>query len=145
MITFTVPAVPVAQPRPKATTVNGMARMYEAKKSHGIHAFKATARMAAAAAYAGPPLDGPLGAELDFVFASKKSKRCWKSTKPDLDNCAKGLLDALNGTLYKDDGQVVLMVLTKEHAAKGEQPHVKVKITQLPQERGGKITKETAA
>lgn len=131
-ICFTIPAVPVAQPRARATTVHGQARMYEAKKTHPIHAFKATARMAAAAAYSGPPLDGPISASLTFVFASKtKRMRKPKATKPDCDNLAKGLLDSLNGLLFVDDGQVVELNVSKWHATGDEQPHVQVVIEQL--------------
>ena len=131
MITFTVPAVPVAQPRPKATLRGGHAAVYEAKAGHAIHSFKATARMAAAAAYTGAPLKGPLRAELSFVFASKKKERTWKATRPDADNLAKGLLDSLNGTLYVDDNQICELTITKVHAAHGEQPHVVVEIEEL--------------
>ena len=46
------PAVPVAQPRPKARSFAGRAQMYEAGKEHPIHAFKATCRMAASRRYA---------------------------------------------------------------------------------------------
>ncbi len=134
MIQFTVHALPVAQPRARATTVNGMARMYEAKKSHAIHDFKASVRLEATKAYAGAPLDGPLCVELLFVFPSKKKSRVWKSTKADCDNLAKGVLDALNGLLYRDDGQVCWLQVQKLHANKDEQPRVQVRIVSVSDE-----------
>lgn len=130
-IAFKVPAVPVAQPRARATAVNGKARMYEAKKSHPIHSFKATCRMAASQAWNGAPLDGPLSMELTFVFPAKRKFRCVKPTKPDLDNLAKSLADSLNELLYKDDGQIVSLLVKKYYGGQDEQPHVDVKIDSM--------------
>ncbi len=124
IIQFIVPAVPVAQPRARATTVNGMARMYEAKKSHPVHDFKASVRLSASQAYQGPPLDYPLNLWLAFVFPSKLKSRVWKPTKPDIDNLVKSFCDALNSLLWIDDGQIVQLIVTKEHASSDEQPHV---------------------
>ena len=36
--------------------------------------------------------------------------------KPDLDNVAKAVLDALNGVVYADDVQVVRLVVTKQYS-----------------------------
>tara|TARA_R110000868_G_C10391039_1_gene720352 strand:- start:46 stop:405 length:360 start_codon:yes stop_codon:yes gene_type:complete len=47
--------------------------------------------------------------------------------KPDLDNLAKALLDALKGW-WQDDAQVCDLTAGKVVAAFGEQPHWKVKI-----------------
>lgn len=138
-ISFRVPAIPVAQPRPRAVrTRDGSARIHEVtsiknhetgeRKPHPIAAFKATTRLAAEQAYGGPPLEGPLRVILVCVFQSKKKLRCYKSTKPDCDNLAKSTLDALNGLLFKDDGQVVTLIVEKWHAAADEQPHVDVRI-----------------
>lgn len=87
VIEFLVPAVPVAQPRPRATQgFNGHARIHEVtdivnidadgkkvRKPHPIAAFKATVRLAAAEAYRDqPPLDCPLVVDLVFVFPRVK-------------------------------------------------------------------------
>lgn len=131
-ITFTVHALPVAQPRAKATTVNGTARMYEAKKSHPIHDFKASVRKAGTDAYQGPPLECPLSVKMLFLFAMKTQRmRKPKATKPDCDNLAKSVLDSLNGLLYRDDGQVVKLVVEKWHASGMEQPRVEIVIEPL--------------
>jgi Holliday junction resolvase RusA-like endonuclease len=128
VIKFTIPAVPVAQPRHRIAVVNGSARAYEAKKSHPIHDYKASVRMAAAQAYQGAPLTGPLSVSLCCVFSTKGKLRRPKPTKPDCDNLAKSTLDALNQLLFGDDGQVVKLSVEKWHAAKDEQPHVIVMI-----------------
>lgn len=139
-ISFTVPAIPVAQPRPKATIRAGHAAVYEAAKSHPVHAFKATCRMAAKAAYDGAPLTGPLCVVLVCMFPRPKAMvwktrpmpRVWKPTKPDCDNVFKSAADALTGTLWADDAQIVFSVVKKFFAAGDEQPHVTVTVEQMP-------------
>lgn len=135
VISFRVPAIPVAQPRQRhrVAMINGraMAMNYTPAKS-AVNEYKATLRMAAAAAYSGPPLEGPLKVTLLFLFASKaKRERKPKATRPDLDNLAKSTLDALNELIYKDDGQVVKLAIEKWHANGTEQPHVDVRIEPL--------------
>ncbi len=46
--------------------------------------------------------------------------------KPDLDNVAKVILDALNGVAYKDDNLVVCLCIAKYYG----EPRIEVKITQ---------------
>jgi len=140
-IEFTVPAVPVAQPRARATAASGHARMYEASSKHAIHAFKASVRHAASLAYSGAPLQGPLRLMAVFVFPRPQAMQ-WK-TKPmprvpsvaakgDIDNLTKGLADALNGLLYVDDRQIYSATVEKYVASGDEQPHVLVKFTTEP-------------
>ncbi len=138
-IRFIVPAVPVAQPRPRATAINGKARMYEAKQGHAIHAFKASVRLAAQQAYRGAPLDGPLSLYLNFIFPRPDTKR-WKTKPmpryrhtiaPDVDNLIKGVCDALNKLAWSDDKQIVTVCCNKWVAAGDEQPHVVVNIGRI--------------
>jgi len=44
----------------------------------------------------------------------------YPTSKPDLDNVAKCLLDALNGIAWKDDKQVVFLQAIKRYAEKAE-------------------------
>lgn len=138
MITFRVPAIPVAQPRPRATVVGGHARVYEPRQ-HPVAAFKASVRLAAAQAYEGPPLLGPLRVDCVFVFP-RPSQLIWKTKpmfriphtkRPDRDNCDKAVLDALSGLLWKDDCQVCAGSLEKWIAAGDEQPHVEIRVYQM--------------
>jgi len=48
--------------------------------------------------------------------------------KPDADNIAKILLDSLNSIAYKDDSQVVRLVVEKHYS---EQPRVELEIAKL--------------
>ncbi len=135
MIHFTVPAVPVAQPRPRAVAIAGQARLYEAAKAHPVHAFKASCRLAAREVYTGPPLDEPLELTLIFVLPrpAKRDGRKHQSEdsyphtkKPDVDNLTKSCLDALTGLLWTDDTRIWKLACVKQVAAADQQPHVQV-------------------
>jgi Holliday junction resolvase RusA-like endonuclease len=135
-IEFTVPAIPVPQPRARATAFAGCARMYEAKATHPIHAFKASCRMAAQAAYSGGPLEGPIVLECEFVLPRptlpKKAGtyRFPHTKRGDVDNLLKAVMDALNGITWRDDAQVYIVRASKIVAAQGEVPHVLIAITE---------------
>jgi len=66
-----------------------------------------------------PPYEGPLQVQLVVRIqkpASKpKKKVCWPTSKPDADNYAKLVLDALNGVLWRDDSQVVRLFVEKAY------------------------------
>ena len=47
-------------------------------------------------------------------------------TRPDTDNYIKPILDALNGILYEDDGQVYKISATKKYTT--DKPYLKIKI-----------------
>lgn len=75
--------------------------------------------------------DSAIVATIDLYFpipeSYSKSKRKRiadgeiKHTKrPDVDNCAKAILDALNEVAYKDDAQIVESRITKHYAIDGE-------------------------
>lgn len=70
-------------------------------------------RLAASSAYRGPPLTGPLRLRCGFVFKRQRKRDVWHAKRPDLDNCAKAIGDALNGVLWSDDAQIVELVATK--------------------------------
>lgn len=137
-IAFRVPALPVAQPRTRATSIHGHARAYQ-PTGGAIATFKATVRHMAAVAFKGSPLDGPLRVDIEFVFPRTKSQT-WKTRpmpriphakKPDRDNLDKAVLDALNGLLWVDDAQVCDGRLTKWIAAGDEQPHVAITVSRV--------------
>lgn len=142
-IVFTVPAVPVAQPRPRAAIGHhGRAMVYGAKKEHKVHSFKATVRLVAQQNYHGAPLTGPLYLGITFVFPRPKSM-IWKKrpmprvphvTRPDADNCVKTILDALNELVFVDDAQVAACYCEKLIASGDEQPHVVVTIYEFQSE-----------
>ena len=48
--------------------------------------------------------------------------------KPDLDNVAKGVLDAMNGVVYVDDTQVVRLVVQKQYSL---EPRLEVSVKEM--------------
>lgn len=148
MIRFSVPGVPVAQPRVKATRRGNHAGVYTPTKtstgrSNGVAEWKATVRLAASQAWSGAVLDGPVRVDLEFVFP-RQTNRVWKSrpmpryrkiTKPDRDNLEKAVLDALKGILWLDDSQVCAGSSEKWHAAGDESPHVLIRVEGLELEQ----------
>ena len=144
MIIIHVPAVPIAQPRPRAVSIRGKAMMY-ADHKHPVESFKATVRLAAAAVWqeenGAGPLDGPLSVALVFVLPRPKTK-VWKTRpmirechikKPDFDNLAKAATDALTGLCWVDDSQLCDVTIKKWIAAGDEQPHVTIRIQKVKQ------------
>ena len=134
-LSFTIPTIPVAQPRQRHANMGGHIRNY-IPTDHPVVAFKAAAQMAAAGAYQGEPLDHPLRVDLVFVMPRPKSM-CWKrrpmprapfGKKPDRDNLEKSLYDALNGLLWRDDSLICDGRVQKVYAAGDEQPHVEIVI-----------------
>ena len=151
LIEFDVPAVPVGQPRPRATNAGAHARIHEVthvgkasegtRRPHPIVAFKATVRLAAQQAYQGPPLREPLRMSLVFVLP-RGTNKFWKTrptpryphiARPDIDNLAKAVLDSLNQIVFKDDSQIYAITASKWCAAGDEAPHVEVLIETRPE------------
>lgn len=138
-ITFTVPGIPVAQPRARARVVNGHAQVYTAAKKDPVNSFKAAVQFAAQVAHRGSLLDGPLSLTLTYRFDRKKyqiKKRgdnppLYKTSTPDVDNLMKSVCDALNGVLWKDDALIADARVVKTVAALSEKPGVDVSVSML--------------
>lgn len=142
MIQFTVPAIPIAQPRQRHRIVAAAGRQfvsnYTPTKSP-VNAFKAAVQHEAAAVYHGAPLDGALQMAVAFVMPRPKSKIRKRGPndsyphtgKPDIDNLLKSLKDSLSGLLWRDDAQVAKVTALKRVASGDEQPHCVVIIDSL--------------
>ena len=83
------------------------------------------------------PTEKPLEAIIKVQFAppeslSKKKKNTLLFTpydkKPDCDNLAKSILDALNGLVYKDDKQITYLSIEKLY---GEENKIEVDLEEL--------------
>lgn len=109
-VTITVAGKPLGQPRQKHAVVNGRARNY-IEGTHPIHGFKSDIKRAWPE---GHMFDGPVRVSIVAIFARPKSatkkrgpnRRYPCTKKPDWDNIAKSICDALNGVAYRDDAQV---------------------------------------
>ncbi len=137
-IVLHIPAVPVAQPRQRHGVVNGQVRNFTPTK-HPVHAFKATCKLSLKEVYQGPPLTGSLTVQIEFVMPrperlNKKKLAPWGRAPhvqtPDADNLIKSTFDALNELAWVDDSQVTELLVSKVHAARDEQPHVRMVITE---------------
>lgn len=119
-LSFRVDALPVAQPRPKVTTVGGHGRAYVSSK-HPVHEFKHRVIDACNAAYDGDVMDLAFFLNVTCYFP-RPANKIWKTksmpneykiTKPDLDNLAKPIKDALTGIIWTDDSRVADLRVTK--------------------------------
>ncbi|MEO5302936.1 RusA family crossover junction endodeoxyribonuclease [Enterococcus cecorum] len=78
-----------------------------------------------------PPLLVALGRPCALKSFSKKKQeeaeqgKLRPKTKPDADNYAKGILDAMKGIIWQDDGQVTDLIARKYYS---ERPRVEVAI-----------------
>lgn len=89
----------------------------------------------------GLPFGGPLELEIVCTYPVAASWPAWKrelalagqlaaTVKPDLDNVAKAVKDALNGVVWGDDTQVIRALITKVY---GERPQVIARVRPLQQ------------
>lgn len=143
-IVIIVPCIPVAQPRQRHRVVSSGGRNFATNytpKSDPVNAFKAAVQLAASQAYSGPPINGPVRMDLDFVLPRPKNLpkkagqgRLPHDVKPDRDNLCKSTQDALNGLLYQDDSQICAGEIRKYRAASNEQPHVRIVVDTIEQD-----------
>ena len=120
MIAFTVPGDPVPQPRPRVSTVGGFARAY-VPKDHPVHAYRQAVALAARLAGL-RQTDTPMNVCIVAVFKRPAShvtaKGAVKATapkvpRPDVDNIAKAVLDALGE--FFDDTLVESLSVSKSY------------------------------
>ena len=137
-IRFTIPGVPVAQPRQRHRVIQSGGRAFATNytpSTHPVAAFKALTRLAASQVYSGSPLDCPLVMLVVFVFQRPASVRKRDGTgrlphtgRPDAENCLKAVQDALEGAVYRNDSLIYDVRAIKWKAAADEQPHTEVEI-----------------
>jgi len=136
MIQFTVYGEPVAQARARATIIHGHIRMYDPKKSSS---YKDYIKFVASEYAPSELIKGPLQMSVDIYrpipksFSKKKSALAESGTlrpitKPDVDNYIKAIKDALKNIIWKDDSQVVSLVVNKFYS---EQPRIEVIINEM--------------
>lgn len=113
-VAFTIPgeAVPFARAGRK-----GSFSFTPKKQSNFMGAVKGYAHDAMRGA---GPLDGPLSMTVRAVYLippswskRKRATAYWKSSKPDADNIAKILKDAMSKVVFADDAQVAELTVTK--------------------------------
>jgi len=116
MINIWYPVKPKAAPRPRVTKFG----TYNAKDytdwKNGLKCF--TKGMIK------KPFEKELFVKIDFFYEipkswSKKKKESakWHTSKPDIDNLIKSVLDGLNGVAFIDDAQVASIQARKQYAS----------------------------
>lgn len=120
-ILFIVPGDPVPKGRPRFTR---QGRTYTPAKTKSYEEQVAT--LARKAMNGAEPLDTPVSVRVIALFAIpasySKTRRqaCLDGTerhikRPDLDNVVKAITDGMNGVVYKDDSQIVMLNASKAY------------------------------
>lgn len=137
-VAFRVRGVPVERPRQRfgMDWRSGRARSYT-RREHPVHGWKEAVALGALEQVGRLDLRGPLEVRLVLLFprlASARKRdaaRRWKASKPDPDNLAKPVLDALQGVLFAGDHLVARLVVDRMHVALGEEPGAEVEVREL--------------
>lgn len=137
MIRFTIPGEPVAQGRPRAgKSFGGKTVLYDPTKSRN---FKQFVSLIATQHKPESLLTGPVMVTADIYrsiplsWSKKKQVKAAAGeirpiTKPDCSNIIKGIEDALNKIIWRDDSQVVSLTVRKWYS---ENPRVDIEIKEI--------------
>lgn len=122
MISFIVPGAPVGKGRPRFAKRGNFVSTYTPEKTAS---YENLVKVLALQAMKGTqPLPYPVRVAIDVAICPpvswSKKKRAQAliqliqpTGKPDIDNVAKGILDAMNGVAYIDDKQVISLTIRK--------------------------------
>ena len=141
VIDFTIDIAPHGKGRPRAAAEGGKARMFTPTKTRR---WESTFALMAREHRPAELLTGPLRVSITAYFPRplkmcKRSKRTGEllggydegalpmASRPDADNVAKSVLDALSDW-YRDDSQVWYLIVMKFHHAIGDRPRVRVTV-----------------
>ena len=123
-IYFVVLGPPQGKGRPKASSRGGFVRMYTPAATRQYEEKIAWSAVLARADW--PVLETPISLRvvahhpIPISWSKRKQQQALQGDlvpgKPDLDNVAKAVLDALNGVIYLDDKQVVRLVAEKKYS-----------------------------
>lgn len=141
-ISFFAPGIPKGQPRPRAFIRGKRAAVYDPGTAE---AWKGDIAIAWRDAGFPKPIEGcPYRVELSFRFPRPKhhytgkgilkpSSPDWHTSKPDIDNATKAVLDALTHLqLWKDDDAVASLTVSKTY---GSPTGCLIHITSLPPQK----------
>jgi Holliday junction resolvase RusA-like endonuclease len=133
-IEFMVLGDPKGKGRPRFSRVGKFTKTYTDPKTR-LYELK-IANEAKLAMFPHEPLETPVAVYMNFCmpipasYSKKRKQACLLGVempckKPDIDNIAKGVLDAMNGIVYKDDVQVIRLVLHKYY---GTEPFIYITV-----------------
>jgi Holliday junction resolvase RusA-like endonuclease len=133
-VTFTVPGVPIAQPRQRYTRTG----INYTPSQHPVQQWKARVVFAWHDLHQ-EPLAGPVRLEVYFEMPRPKKYLAkkwlgvllWHVKRPDADNLIKAIKDALNGLAWHDDSQVCQLYVEKRYTAGGEEPKATITVVEV--------------
>ena len=125
-IAFTIPGQPKTTAQQKGVMVRAGRAMFFTKKN--VNAEKSRLMTTCLLHQPTSPMQGPLTVKLVFTWPftiaearkhrSMKDSPCFtlqKTTRPDVDNCAKALLDVMTqACFWADDSQISTLILCKQ-------------------------------
>jgi Holliday junction resolvase RusA-like endonuclease len=134
VLAFSMSGEPRGKGRPRVDTRGAFPRMHTDGKTARYE--RSVQKVAMAHMVGRTPFAGPVSVSLRFRLPIPKSLpkvtraamaagEIAPAKKPDLDNMAKAILDAMNKVVFLDDAQVVRSFQTKVYA---EQPGVDVRV-----------------
>ena len=125
MLHFHVEGNPVGKGRPRFRRTKNFVQTYtDSKTAAWEEKVKSAAKQGMGDT---PPLETPVsvygyfGLSVPSSHSKKRTTACLEgreapSKKPDLDNMAKAVLDAMNGVVFKDDSQIINLHLKKVYS-----------------------------
>ena len=137
---FCINGTPQGKARPRFTK---QGRSYTPKQTRQYEQEIKTAALTQALTCGWLKSDEPIRIHIGAHFAVPKSfsknKRAtaqngdlYPTVKPDADNIAKVVCDALNDIAYNDDKQIVECVVRKRYCMTDDEPHITVFVEQMP-------------
>ena len=122
---FIVEGTPIAKGRPKFRRINNFVSVYTPAKTRNYE--NEVGAIAKAAMRGQEPLETPvvvcvyISMAVPASYSKKRRQDCLDKIerplkKPDIDNVAKAITDAMNGIVYQDDCQIVSLHVTKVYA-----------------------------
>jgi Holliday junction resolvase RusA-like endonuclease len=124
---FHIPGPVIGKMRARVGTIAGKARMFTPAKTKN---YEDTIREYAREAMGQrATIEGPcqcnllVGVEVPASWSAKKRQAALQGLtaptgKPDLDNCIKSAMDAMNGVVWRDDAQCVTLIAKKRYREK---------------------------
>ena len=139
IIGFTVDGVPVGKGRPKFARRGNFVTAYTPAKTKTYEEQIALVAQESMKTENKVICPSPVQLNMDIFVPIPKSwskiKRTralngeeYPATKPDVDNVAKGVLDALNGIVFDDDKRVVGLSISKRYS---DRPRVEVRVYEV--------------
>lgn len=136
MVVFEIKGQPMGKQRPKFTKVGKFAKIYTPKETVNYETLvKLSYQQQCKEYFDNQPLRVRIKAfyQIPKSYSFKKKMQCYDdkikpTTKPDCDNIAKIICDALNTIAYDDDKQIIELTIEKHY---GLEPMVLVAITSL--------------